>query len=173
MRNPSFWWIIAGMMLLLDWYVFQSLKTVLQPQSERIRTFVFSLHWTMAVLTLLTLLLFPYLTYLQQSPFFRNYVFAILVGLFLAKMVASLVFFTDDIRRGVSWLVMRFFSRGAQELESGSLRIPRSVFMSWIGLGLGGTLFGTLLIGFRNKYNYHVKNISLAFANLPANFKGV
>ena len=173
MRNPSFWWIIAGMMLLLDWYVFQSLKTVLQPQSERIRTFVFSLHWTLAVLTLLTLLLFPYLTYLQQSPFFRNYVFAILVGLFLAKMVASLVFFTDDIRRGVSWLVMRFFSRGAQELESGSLRIPRSVFMSWIGLGLGGTLLGTLLIGFRNKYNYHVKNISLAFANLPANFKGL
>jgi predicted MPP superfamily phosphohydrolase len=173
MRNPSFWWIIAGIMLLLDWYVFQSLKTVLQPQSERIRTFVLSLHWTLAVLTLLALLLFPYLTYLQQSPFFRNYVFAILVGLFLSKMVASLVFFTDDLRRGVSWLVMRFFSRGAQELDSGSLRIPRSVFMSWIGLGLGGTLFGTLLFGFRNKYNYHVKKISLAFANLPANFKGL
>ena len=72
MRNPSFWWIIAGIMLLLDWYVFQSLKTVLQPQSERIRTVALSLHWTLAVLTLLALLLFPYLTYLQQSPFFRN-----------------------------------------------------------------------------------------------------
>jgi uncharacterized protein len=173
MRNPSFWWIIAGIMLLLDWYVFQSLKTVLQPQSERIRTVALSLHWTLAVLTLLALLLFPYLTYFQQSPFFRNYVFAILVGLFLSKMVASLVFFTDDLRRGASWLVMRFFSKGAQELESGSLRIPRSVFMSWIGLGLGGTLFGTLLFGFRNKYNYHVKRVSLAFANLPANFKGL
>ena len=72
MRNPSFWWIIAGIMLLLDWYVFQSLKTVLQPQSERIRTFVFSLHWTLAVLTLLALLLFPYLTYLQQSHYPRK-----------------------------------------------------------------------------------------------------
>jgi len=173
MRNPSFWWILAGLMLLLDWYVFQSLKTVMQPYSERYRTLVISLHWTLAVMAVLSLILFPYFSYLQQSAIFRNYVFAILVGLFLAKMVASLVFITDDLRRGVSWVVMRVFSRGAQELESGSLRIPRSVFMSWLGLGLGGTLFGSLLIGFRNKYNYQVKKISLSFNNLPAAFKGL
>ena len=173
MRNPSFWWILAGLMLLLDWYVFQSLKTVMQPYSERYRTLVISLHWTLAVMAVLSLVLFPYFSYLQQSAIFRNYVFAILVGLFLAKMVASLVFLTDDLRRGVSWLVMRVFSRGGQELESGSLRIPRSVFMSWLGLGLGGTLFGSLLFGFRNKYNYQVKKISLSFNNLPAAFKGL
>lgn len=173
MRNPSFWWILAGLMLLLDWYVFQSLKTVMQPYSERYRTLVISLHWTLAVMAVLSLILFPYFSYLQQSAIFRNYVFAILVGLFMAKMVASLVFLTDDLRRGVSWLVMRVFSRGGQELESGSLRIPRSVFMSWLGLGLGGTLFGSLLFGFRNKYNYQVKKISLSFNNLPAAFKGL
>lgn len=173
MRNPSFWWILAGLMLILDWYVFQSLKTVMQPYSERYRTVVVSLHWSLSVLAVLSLVLFPYFSYLQQSAIFRNYVFAILVGLFLAKMVASLVFLTDDLRRGVSWIVMRFFSRGAQELESGSLRIPRSVFMSWLGLGLGGSLFGSLLIGFRNKYNYQVKQISLTFNNLPAAFKGL
>ena len=124
-------------MLLLDWYVFQSLKTVMQPSSERYRTLVISVHWTLSVMAVLSLILFPYISYLQQSAIFRNYVFAILVGLFLAKMVASLVFLTDDLRRGVSWIVMRVFSRGAQELESGSLRIPRSAFMSWLGLGLG------------------------------------
>lgn len=173
MRNPSFWWILAGIMLLLDWYVFQSLKTVMQPYSERYRTLVISVHWTLSVMAVLSLILFPYISYLQQSAIFRNYVFAILVGLFLAKMVASLVFLTDDLRRGVSWIVMRVFSRGAQELESGSLRIPRSAFMSWLGLGLGGSLFGSLLIGFRNKYNYQVKKISLSFNQLPAAFKGL
>ena len=173
MRNPSFWWILAGIMLLLDWYVFQSLKTIMQPYSERYRTLAISLHWTLSIMAVLSLLLFPYFSYLQQSAIFRNYVFAILVGLFLAKLVASLVFITDDLRRGVSWLIMRIFSRGAQELESGSLRIPRSVFMSWLGLGLGGALFGSLLIGFRNKYNYQVKKISLSFNNLPLAFKGL
>jgi predicted MPP superfamily phosphohydrolase len=173
MRNPTFWWILAVIMLLLDWYVFQSLKAVTQNQSERARLWVLSVHWVLAGLALLMVLVFPYASFLQDSPFFRNYVFALLVGLFLSKMIASLVFLTDDIRRGVNWLVLRFISSGAQELESGSLRIPRSVFLSWVGLGLGGTLFGSLLVGFRNKYNYQLKRVSLAYNNLPAAFKGL
>lgn len=173
MRNPTFWWILALIMLLLDWYVFQSLKTVTQNQSERARFWVLTVHWVLAGLAMLMVLVFPYAGFLQDSPFFRNYVFALLVGLFLSKMIASLVFLTDDIRRGVNWLVLRFFSSGAQELESGSLRIPRSVFLSWVGLGLGGTLFGSLLFGFRNKYNYQLKRVPLAYNNLPAAFKGL
>ena len=51
--------------------------------------------------------------------------------------------------------------------------IPRSTFLSWLGLGLGGTLFGTLLFGFGNKYNYQVKKIKLSFKNLPGAFKGM
>ncbi|MFM9021417.1 MAG: metallophosphoesterase [Sediminibacterium sp.] len=173
MRNPTFWWILAVIMLLLDWYVFQSLKAVTQNQSERARLWVFSVHWVLAGLTLLMVLVFPYASFLQDSPFFRNYVFALLVGLFLSKMIASLVFLTDDIRRGVSWVVLRVFSSGTQELESGSIRIPRSVFMSWLGLGLGGTLFGSLWFGFRNKYNYQLKRVPLAYNNLPTSFKGL
>lgn len=173
MRNPTFWWILALVMLLLDWYVFQSLKTVMQNQSERTRLWVLSLHWFLAGLAMLMVLVFPYASMLQDSPFFRNYVFALLVGLFLSKLIASAIFLTDDLRRGITWVILRFFSSGAQELESGSLRIPRSVFLSWLGLGLGGTLLGSLLFGFKNKYNYQLKRISLSYNNLPAAFKGL
>ena len=51
--------------------------------------------------------------------------------------------------------------------------IPRSTFLSWLGHGLGGTLFGTLLFGFGNKYNYQVKKIKLKFNNIPDAFKGM
>jgi predicted MPP superfamily phosphohydrolase len=173
MRNPTFWWILALVMLLLDWYVFQSLKTVMQNQSERARLWVLSIHWFLAGLAMLMVLVFPYASMLQDSPFFRNYVFALLVGLFLSKLIASAIFLTDDLRRGITWVILRFFSSGAQELESGSLRIPRSVFLSWLGLGLGGTLLGSLLFGFKNKYNYQLKRISLSYNNLPAAFKGL
>jgi hypothetical protein len=106
MRNPTFWWILALFMLLLDWYVFQSLKTVMQNQSERARLWVFTLHWILAGLAVLMVLIFPYAGFLQTSPFFRNYIFAILVGLFLSKLVASSVFLVEDLRRGISWLVI-------------------------------------------------------------------
>ena len=51
--------------------------------------------------------------------------------------------------------------------------IPRSSFLSWLGLGIGGGLFGTLLYGFSNKYNYQVKKIKLAFTTLPDAFRGL
>ncbi|MFM7357207.1 MAG: metallophosphoesterase [Sediminibacterium sp.] len=173
MRNPTFWWILALLMLLLDWYVFQSLKTVMQNQSERARLWVLSIHWFLAGLAMLMVLVFPYASILQDSPFFRNYVFALLVGLFLSKLIASAIFLVDDLRRGITWVILRFFSSGAQELESGSLRIPRSVFLSWLGLGLGGTLLGSLLFGFKNKYNYQLKRIKLSYNHLPTAFRGL
>ncbi|MEG8004588.1 hypothetical protein U2344_14850, partial [Listeria monocytogenes] len=48
-----------------------------------------------------------------------------------------------------------------------------SVFLSWIGLGLGSTLFGTMVFGFINKYKYQVNKMQLQFANLPKAFDGL
>jgi len=51
--------------------------------------------------------------------------------------------------------------------------ISRSVFLSWLGLAAGGGLFGSLIYGFSNKYNYQVKRIPLKFPHLPSAFKGM
>ncbi|MCW3087764.1 MAG: metallophosphoesterase [Sediminibacterium sp.] len=173
MRNASTWWIIAAIMLLLDLYVYQALKAVTQHSSERARIIIHITYWVISALTLAALLSFPYIQALQTSKLFRNYVFAILVGLFFAKLVGSLFFMMDDIRRVSMWLMSKIFpDTGARYMDEGSA-ISRSVFMSWLGLGVGGALFGTLLYGFSNKYNYQVRNIRLAFANLPKAFRGL
>jgi predicted phosphodiesterase len=172
MRNASTWWIIAAIMLLLDLYVFQALKTVTQGASERARTAIHITYWVVSGLTLAALLLFPYIYALQTSKLFRNYVFAVLVGLFFAKLVGSVFFLTDDLRRGSVFLLSKVLpDTGARFLGEGNT-IPRSAFLSWVGLGLGGGLFGTLLYGFSNKYKYQVKKLTLAFNNLPASFNG-
>jgi hypothetical protein len=173
MRNASTWWIIAAIMLLLDLYVFQALRTVTHNASERARTVIHITYWVVSGLTLLALLSFPYIYTLQTSKLFRNYVFAILVGLFFAKLVGVIFFLTDDIRRGALFLLGKVLpDTGARFMGEGNT-IPRSTFMSWLGLGLGGGLFGTLMYGFSNKYKYQVKKVKLGFANLPASFKGL
>ena len=104
----------------------------------------------------------------------RSTIFAIIIGLFLAKLVGSVFFMIDDLRRGIQWLAARlFFTNTEGEQLQGSLRMSRSLFLSWLGLGLSGTLYGTLVYGFSNKYNYHVKKIPLSFSNLPPAFKGL
>ncbi len=173
MRNASTWWIIALVMLLLDLYVYQAMRVVTQNAHERTRFIVHTSYWVLSALTLAVVLSFPYIQTLQTSKIFRNYVFAILVGLFFAKILGSVFFLADDLRRGALWLMSKIFpGTGAQYMgeESG---ISRSVFLSWTGLAVGGTLFGTLLYGFGNKYNYQVRKIKLRFPNLPASFRGL
>lgn len=173
MRNASTWWIIALVMLLLDLYVYQAMRVVTQNTHERTRMVVHVGYWVVSALTLAVVLSFPYIQTLQTSKLFRNYVFAILVGLFFAKILGSVFFLADDLRRGALWLMSKIFpGTGAQYMgeENG---IPRSVFLSWTGLAIGGTLFGTLLYGFGNKYNYQVRKIKLKFPNLPASFRGL
>lgn len=174
MRSATSWWIIALVIFLLDLYVFQALKTVSQQGSERGRQAIFITYWVVSFFTVATMLSFPYLQFLQTSKIFRNYVFAILIGLFLAKLIGSLFFVADDIRRGALLLMNKIFPlSGAQYMGPDGQGIPRSAFLSWLGLGLGGTLFGTLLFGFGNKYNYQIKKIKLSFKNLPDAFKGM
>jgi predicted MPP superfamily phosphohydrolase len=174
MRSATSWWIIAVIIFLLDLYVFQALKTVSQQGSERGRQAIFISYWVVSFFTIATMLSFPYLQFLQTSKIFRNYVFAILIGLFLAKLIGSLFFVADDIRRVALLLMNKIFPlSGAQYMGPEGQGIPRSTFLSWLGLGLGGTLFGTLLFGFGNKYNYQVKKIKLSFKNLPEAFKGM
>ncbi len=173
MRSTGAFWVIAGILFLLDCYVFQAVKTVTQPLADRTRIYIHAAFWMISVLSLLALLAFPFVPVLQASKIFRNYVFAILAGLFLAKLIASLIFLTDDIRRLSLWSITKFSRDTGGQFLGDEQAISRSVFMSWLGMALGGTLFGTLLYGFGNKYNYQLKKITLKFNSLPKAFDGL
>jgi len=84
----------------------------------------------------------------------------------------SLFFAVDDIRRGTFWTVGQIASSTGAKFISTENGIPRSLFLSWLGLGLSSTLFFSLLYGFGNKYNYRVVRKKIALNGLPAIFKG-
>ena len=177
MRSGITWWIIAFIMLLLDIYVFQAVKNVSQYASPLSKTIIQFTYWGISVLTLASLVSLPYMPFLQTNKIFRNYVFAILLGLFFAKLIGSVFFLLDDIRRLVTLIIQQFTApkavMSATHTVTDSTHISRSTFLSWAGIGMGSLLFGTLLNGFSNKYNYTTKRIALAFPNLPRAFKGL
>ena len=172
MRNANTWLIIACIMLVLDFYVYQAIKTVSQNSTERTKWIIQIVYWGISMLTLASLLSLPYIQALQTNKIFRNYVFAILVGLFLAKLISSTFFLLDDIRRLFAFV---FSKISTQQVVTATTEnsIPRSTFLSWMGLGIGGGLFGTLLYGFSNKYKYQIVRVPLVFNNLPKAFKGL
>ena len=172
MRNASTWWIIAFLMLLLDFYVYQAIKTVSQNSTDKAKWMIQMAYWGISIVTLACLLSLPYIQALQTNKIFRNYVFAIMVGLFLAKLIGSTFFLIDDIRRLFVFVIYQF-STAKVATGASDNNIPRSTFLSWIGLCIGGSLFGTLLYGFSNKYKYQITRVPIVFSNLPKAFKGL
>ena len=172
MRTPLGITIFIAVILLLDTYVFQAIRTVSRGLSPVSRTVIYIIYWTITVATICSLLLFVFTGPEVLGKKVRTYLFATLIGLFLAKLVAVIFFIIDDVRRGIQWIAGKLFFKDTDMDGMSGDGISRSVFLSWMGLAAGGTLFGSLLYGFGNKYNYQVKRIKLAFDNLPLAFKG-
>jgi predicted MPP superfamily phosphohydrolase len=173
MRTPLGAFIVVAIMLLMDTYIFQAIKTVSQNVSPKVKIIIYSVYWTLSAVAVVCFLLFLFTEQSFMGKRFRTYLFATFIGLFMAKLVAIVFFLIDDIRRLIQWISGKlFFSNTDVDTMSGD-GISRSVFLSWLGLAAGGTLFGSLLYGYSNKYNYNVKRIQLAYDNLPAAFKGL
>jgi len=174
MRNSPFWWILAGFIVLLDIYVFQALRIITQSSLPRTRIIIHGAYWIISVSALAVLLTMPYLRLENISRMFRSTVFAIIAGLFFAKLIAAVFFLVDDFRRGIQWVAGKtfFYNTEGEGLQQGE-KISRSMFLSWAGMLAGGGLFGSLIYGFRNRYNYQLKKIKLAYEHLPASFKGL
>ena len=171
MRSTVIWFIV-GILLVLDIYVYQALKVV-TGDSPKWRMVVFGAYWIVSIATLVTLILLPLTDFANWPKSARLYTFAIIIALFFSKLLASIFLVVDDIRRGATWLVTRLFSNPAIAVSQSEQGITRSAFLSWLGLGVGSALLGTLLVGFTNKYRYQVRKVKLAYKNLPANFRGL
>ena len=173
MRSPTFILIFLAIMILLDTYVFQAIKMVSHTASPKTKTIIYSIYWAISILAIIGFLIF-----VLTGPDFlpkklRTYLFATVVGLFFGKLISVIFFLVDDVRRLIQWVAGKLFFRNTEVEQLTEGGISRSAFLSWLGLAAGGTLFGSLVYGFSNKYNYEVRKVKLAFDNLPASFKGL
>ncbi|MCW3073666.1 MAG: mismatch repair protein MutT [Flaviaesturariibacter sp.] len=174
MRNSPFWFVFIALMILLDFYIFQVLKVVSGSVSSKTRSILFTAYWALSILALVVLVILPFINFDNFPKGFRNTVFAIVMAVFFAKLIAGVFFLIDDFRRLFQWVAGKvFFSRteGEQIQETGG--ISRSVFLSWLGLAAGGTLLTSLVYGLSNKYAYRIKRVPIHFPNLPQAFRGL
>jgi len=172
MRSWKFVLIVVPIAILLDLYVFQVIKSVSQGASSKWKLAIFYGYWGISLAFLIMFALLPLLNAMEW-PRLRNYLFVIFMGMLFAKLLASVFFLVDDVRRLFQWAAGKAFFRDTEGENMSGEGISRSAFLSWLGLGLGGGLFSSLMFGFSNKYNYEVRRVRLAFDNLPSAFRGL
>jgi predicted MPP superfamily phosphohydrolase len=165
--------IFIVIMLLIDWYVFQAVKHISQSAAPKVKLIIYSSYWLLTVAAVVVFMFGSWLQIEHWSKVVRIYVFATLIGIFIAKFIAASIFLIDDLRRLIHWGGGKLYYGFVQNEEFSSSAITRSTFMSWLGIGLGTTLFGTLLWGFGNKYRYKLQEVAMRFKDLPEGFRGL
>jgi predicted MPP superfamily phosphohydrolase len=157
------WIVFVAFILFLDFYAYQSLRTVTKNK------IAFAVYW---LLSLSILINFTYkLANFNSAHGFPQTLmlaFGLLILSIIPKIFALLVLFGEDIFR-IFKGTLNYFSKG----EPKAFLADRREFVSKIALALAAIPFSSILYGMaRGKYNYQVIRHSLYFEDLPEAFHG-
>ncbi len=160
------------LLLLIDLYFFQSIKTIFNPLQEVKRYWAYRIYWGITVAGLL-FTLFSLITY--QNPvvprIYYLYVFCFLLILFVSKLIGSLPLMLEDVSRLFKWLIA-FFQKGGMPQNTAGM--SRGKFISYSALGLAAIPFSTMLFGMvKTAFDFKLRRVKIPIANLPEAFEGM
>ncbi len=169
-------------MLLIDWYVFQAVKTVTNASSEGTRRAATIVYWSFTGLILLLYLIMQFSPPDAFGRVTRNFMYSVIAIPYLCKVFPVLFLLIDDLGRLGRWvvsLVHRPDVRAAvdqttQETIPVTDAITRSEFLSKAALVAGAVP----LVGFTygivsGAHDYRIRRVKLALKNLPSGFDGM
>lgn len=173
MRSGSGYFFMVFFLLIVDIYVFFAVRTAFAGAAPRTRFIANLVYWLVSGTILVLAATYRFLP--ETSPVLLTYVRTIIIAILFAKLIVVLFLAIDDLRRLILWIAGFFRSAATENIGTEGFRkgITRSQFLSKAGLALGGGLVATLIYGFSNKYNYHVRKLKLNFKNLPSSFRGL
>jgi hypothetical protein len=157
------WVFFIGFMLFIDFYAFQSIKTITKNK------FVYIFYWLISVAVILNVVYS--INAIGESRGLSQQVmlsFGLLILIYAPKIIALIILFGEDI--------FRIFKSGLNYFSSSTTSnyFPdRREFVSKLALGLAAIPFSSVLYGMmRGKYNYQVIKHTLYFDDLPSAFDG-
>ena len=153
--------------LLLDFYVFQIVKSLSEENSGFWRKFWPLLYWGLSIIALFGVLLYNQLdphVFKSLRLFLLSFFFINLV----AKLFSAIVIGIDDLRRGMMWLSHNFFP------PEPPVDYSRSDFLKKTALVAGAVPLVTISFGIiSGAHDYRIRRRIIQSPNLPKAFDGL
>ncbi|WP_448517911.1 metallophosphoesterase [Rhodoflexus sp.] len=180
--------LLITLLLAIDWYVFQAVRVVWEDSQVQTRRLVYSLYWTITLLTITILGIYPYLPTSAAMLTARRFVMVWGFMFYFSKLFAVLFIALDDIIRLGQWIYTQVagllpqtaakpepISLPADMLpESPANGITRSEFLMQAGLVAAAVPLATMSFGIiSGAHDYRIRRIRLPLANLPKAFDGI
>jgi hypothetical protein len=162
--------ILIAIGLLMDWYVYNGLKTLLADSGIKTRRIIIGIYFLVSIIVVVLLLLT--ISKANKPPGmtpYHQWVLSIFLTLFISKVVFILVLFFGDIYRLFAGLV----NVVRKTPENGHYIPNRRKFVSQAALVIAAIPFSSFLYAmFKGKYDYKVHRHTLYFDDLPEAFDG-
>jgi hypothetical protein len=172
--NRLIWILIfTGLLILIDFYVFQAVKTVTQSFTASSRKAIYFTYWGFNIATVVGIILLLFIGFENVSSQVRNFFMTWVIAMFLAKTFIVLFLLIDDIIRLVRWIVGLFETKPV-EISPNGKKIPRIEFLSKVGLIAATIPIISFTYGIvKGAHNYVIRRQRIGLKNLPESFNGL
>ncbi len=158
--------------MLIDIYAFQSIRFSVRTLNPSTAKIVFLIYWSLSVLCYTAILTAAFTDWHQWPKQIRTISFAMLVILFLPKILISAFLFLDDIIRMFRWAILKTavaFSPVSSHTDTH--QISRSDFIVKVALIAGAIPFLSLIWGtIYGAYRFTVRKVRIKVKDLPDEF---
>lgn len=169
--------IFGVLLLLIDWYFYQAIKTVLLNSSVFKKNLALYSYWGFTFFSLLLFLTPVIFTFSDFPKFVKVYVFAFVVMIIISKLIGSVFIAFDDFIRFFRWTASYFTKPPV--LVSNAIpvdphAISRLRFLNIVAVTMSVLPFTSFIYGMiKGAFDYNVHRIKVVLPNLPSDFNGI
>lgn len=174
MNRITFISIVAVLFVMMDWYVFQAIRYLLDEISGNWRKVFYGLYWAITLFCIAGMFYYNLGGKDDISREMRTIIFSVIFINFFSKIFGVIFLMIDDVGRAARWVWQQF----SPPAETGPARqgegISRSDFL--VKSSIVATAVPALTMGFgilSGAYNYRVRRSTVYLNNLPASFDGI
>ncbi len=163
---------IGLFLLLIDWYFYQAVVTVLKDTSAFRRMIAANIYWGFTIFTFLLFLTPSVISLTLWPKYLRVYLFAIVLVVLFSKIIGSLFIATDDVIRLFRW-IGSYFTLKTEIIKENPHNISRLKFLSQIALGITAIPLAAFIYGMvKGAFDYKIHTSKIILPNLPSAFNG-
>jgi predicted MPP superfamily phosphohydrolase len=164
--------IMVAILVLVEYYAFHAFRYATKSTRAPYKTILTIAYFGTTILWYLMLFSFNYLRTADMSKGLRSAIIVFFMAVILGKLFNGIILMIDDLRRLI-FMALGLFYRNTETPQVVLNGMTRSDFLARFAILFGGTMFGTMVYGMSNRYNYSLHKIKIAFDHLPAAFKGL
>lgn len=158
--------------LLLDYYVFQIVKSSTQGLNQNTRKIIFIIFWSFNIAAYILFLGMLFSDYHNWPGFIRRYFFGIAICWIVGKIFTIPFLLLDDFLRLGKWVVSLAYAGNEKQITGHN--IGRWKFLTQVGAIGGLFVFGNFIWGIlRTAHHYVIRDNAIPIKNLSTALEGI